>query len=427
MSEGTEYLRAIADRKVRGIPSLCSANEMVLRAALEYAWDSDEYVLIECTANQVNPYGGYTGMTPAMFQKHVSVLAREVGLKPGRLILGGDHLGPVVFKHLGEAEAMEKAREMIAAYVSAGFEKIHIDTSMRLKSDSLHEPLTDAVIARRGAALCRTAEETARTCKAGDVVYVIGSEVPVPGGAQAQDEEMKVTSPQDFENMLCAFQSAFAEAGIKDALKRVIAVVVQPGVEFGDDTVCDYDSVSAKALMEQLQHHVGIVFEGHSTDYQFPEALSAMVRDGVGILKVGPELTFALREGLFALQYINSHLGGNIDFIETLDSIMLSKPHIWQHYYTGTPADIALKRKFSYSDRWRYYAAEKQVVDAARALCIGLNDRVVPLTLLHQFLPEQYMKIRRTNLKNDAAEIVKDKVKAVLHKYYSAVAESSAI
>ncbi|MEM5770343.1 MAG: class II D-tagatose-bisphosphate aldolase, non-catalytic subunit, partial [Bacillota bacterium] len=177
----------------------------------------------------------------------------------------------------------------------------------------------------------------------------------------------------------------------------------------------------------QLRHHNGIVFEGHSTDYQLPEALRAMVRDGVGILKVGPELTFALREGLFALQYINSCLGGNIDFIETLDSIMLSKPHIWQHYYTGSPADIALKRKFSYSDRWRYCAADKQVADAAQMLCSNLNEKAVPLTLLHQFLPEQYMKIRRDHLKNNTAEIVKDKVKAVLQKYYSAVAESSVI
>ena len=427
MSEGTEYLRAVADRKVCGIPSLCSANEMVMRAALEYARDCSEYALIECTANQVNQYGGYTGMTPAAFKAHVDTLARETGLKPGRLILGGDHLGPVVFKHLGEAEAMDKACDMIAAYVSAGFEKIHIDTSMRLASDSLHEPLTDAVIARRGAALCRTAEEAAKSCKTGDTVYVIGSEVPVPGGTQAQDEEMAVTSPQDFENTLCAFQSAFMEAGLEDALRRVIAVVVQPGVEFGDDTVCDYDSANAKMLTEQLERHSGIVLEGHSTDYQTPGALRAMASDGVRILKVGPELTFALREGLFALQYIDHQMEGATDFIEVLDEVMRERPNDWQKYYRGTEQEIRLKRKFSYSDRWRYYAGDERVQRAMRSLLKSFEQKDIPATMVHQFLPEQYAKIRRAQLKNDAVEIVKDKVKVVLEKYYDAIAEPSDI
>lgn len=421
MSEGTEYLRAIAAGKILGIPSLCSANEIVLRAALEYARDCDEYVLIECTANQVNQYGGYTGMTPAVFKEHIGALARETALKPERLILGGDHLGPVVFKHFGEAEAMDKAREMIAAYVSAGFEKIHIDTSMRLGSDSPNELLTDAVIAQRGATLCRIAEEIARTYKTGDTLYVIGSEVPVPGGTQAHDDEVKVTTPQDFENTLCAYQTAFMGAGLKDVLKRVIAVVVQPGVEFSDDTVFDYDSARAKALTDQLKEHNDIVFEGHSTDYQTQEALCAMVQDGIRILKVGPELTFELREGLFSLQYIETLLEDATNFIGTLDEVMRQNPDAWKKYYHGSDCELDIKRKFSYSDRWRYYANDKRVQNSIRVLLADFESKNIPIALLHQFMPEQCKKIRSGCLNNKGVELVKDKIKSVIHKYYMAV------
>ena len=52
----------------------------------------------------------------------------------------------------------------------------------------------------------------------------------------------------------------------------------------------------------------GLVFEAHSTDYQPPESLSRLVIDGFAILKVGPGLTFALREALYALDEIAAAL-----------------------------------------------------------------------------------------------------------------------
>ena len=48
-----------------GIPSYCSANELVLEIALRRAKELNKPVLIEATANQVNQFGGYTGMKPA--------------------------------------------------------------------------------------------------------------------------------------------------------------------------------------------------------------------------------------------------------------------------------------------------------------------------------------------------------------------------
>ena len=78
-----------------GIPSYCSANELVLETALARAKASGQPVLIEATANQVNQYGGYTGMHPADFYQFVMKLAAAAGVPAQQIILAGDHLGPL--------------------------------------------------------------------------------------------------------------------------------------------------------------------------------------------------------------------------------------------------------------------------------------------------------------------------------------------
>src|SRR5271156_5752468 len=77
-----------------GIYSVCSAHPLVIEAAFEEAKARDEAALIEATSNQVNQYGGYTGMTPADFRQYVADIARRVSFPTHRLLLGGDHLGP---------------------------------------------------------------------------------------------------------------------------------------------------------------------------------------------------------------------------------------------------------------------------------------------------------------------------------------------
>lgn len=425
MSKGTEYLRQISInmKKMRGIPSLCSSNNFVLKASLEYAKDNNEFVLIEATANQVNQYGGYTGMRPIDFKNHVYKLAEETGLNTDKIILGGDHLGPVVFKDKIESKAMEEAEVLIAQYVKAGFEKIHIDTSMKLASDPFDEPLLDEVIAKRGARLCKVAEQAYQEQfkRPSELVYVVGSEVPIPGGTQARDEKLKVTTPTDFVNTISEFEKAFKEEGLENVFERVIAIVVQPGVEFGDDSVDEYNRENASKLIKKLDDYDGLIFEGHSTDYQTHKALSEMVRDGIGILKVGPELTFSLREALFALNNIEKELNGEAGFIRSLEKVMLMNPSNWEKYYKGSDEEIALKRKFSFSDRWRYYANENIIENAIQELFDSLDSKEIPLTLISQYLPNQYLLIRNNKLVKKSEEMAKSKVKEILEKYYEAI------
>ena len=420
MSKATDYLmQTLRGEGIKnGMPSLCSSNPYVIKAALEYAKERRSFVLIEATANQVNQYGGYTGMKPEDFRDFVYKMADGIGLGKEYIILGGDHLGPVVFKDKPAEQAMAEAEVLIKGFVEAGFEKIHIDTSMRLGDDPEDSPLSDAVIASRGARLCAAAEDAYRNTfgRQADIVYVIGSEVPIPGGTQDEEEQLHITTPEDFKKTLTAFESAFKNEGLTDAFARVIAVVVQPGVEFGDNSVIAYDREKAKMITGTLKQYPNIALEGHSTDYQTQTHLKQMAEDGIRILKVGPELTFALREGWFALDDIV-----NGDFKTVLEETMLADPKNWEKYYHGTKEEIALKRKYSFSDRWRYYADTAAMRDAVSRLIKAYDNTKPPVTLLSQYMPEQYIRVRNGEFENKAEALIMDKVRCIIDKYESAM------
>lgn len=142
-----------------GICSVCSAHPLVVEAALRFDLHSERQVLIEATSNQVNQFGGYTGMTPAGFRDFVQAIAARVGFPLSRLILGGDHLGPNCWRYEPAEVAMAKAAQLVADYVRAGFCKIHLDASMPCLDDPV--PLPPETVALRAAQLCAAAEASA--------------------------------------------------------------------------------------------------------------------------------------------------------------------------------------------------------------------------------------------------------------------------
>lgn len=403
-----------------GICSICSANEFVLEAALEDGRDNGLTVLIEATANQVNQFGGYTGMKPADFMAYVHRIADKVGFDKSRLIVGGDHLGPLTWQAEPEETAMAKAEALIGQYVSAGFSKIHLDTSMRLADDSSTQQLPDRTIAKRAAELCAAAEAVAGDNRP---VYVIGSEVPIPGGATENEDAIAVTSPEALAATIKAFQNAFFEKGLQDAWERVIAVVVQPGVEFADNSIIKYDQQKAQGLTRYAKSLNGIILEGHSTDYQPKASLAAMRKDGIAILKVGPALTFALREALFALEdmekilYPFSPIGGYSYFRDTLEAKLMRDDKYWRKYYHGSSQEKAYARKFSLSDRSRYYLDEEEVKAAIARLINNMSVAEIPFGLISQYFPEQKERILASDIKLTPALLVKERIKEVIKTY----------
>lgn len=412
-----------------GIPSYCSANELVLEMALRRAKLLNQPVLIEATANQVNQYGGYTGMLPKDFYKLVLDMAAKIDLPEQMVILAGDHLGPLTWQNLPEAEAMEKSIELVYQYTRAGFTKIHLDTSMKVADDA-EGLLSTEVIARRGATLYKAAikgyeELKAEKPEAIRPVFVIGSEVPIPGGAQEAEDSLAVTSVAAFKDTVATYKRVWAEEGVADGMNDVIAVVVQPGVEFGDDQVFLYDHDAATELCEALKEFPEVCFEGHSTDYQSAECLKAMVQDGIAILKVGPALTYGLREALFSMSLMENELvpaEERSNFIDVLEKVMLENPGNWQKHYHGDEKQLHLARKYSFSDRARYYIGQPEVLEAMDKLFTNLNTYRIPLNMLHQYMPLTYAKVRDGVLPLDAKELAMDGVTNFMLDYEYAVA-----
>ena len=416
--------------QIKGLYSVCSANDLVLRAAIRHAVTRRYPLIVESTSNQVNQFGGYTGMHPHEFMFQVKEIAREEGMSEENLILGGDHLGPLLWQHENESSAMEKAAQMVRAYTLAGFTKIHLDTSMKLADDP-SGPLDPRVCARRGAILAKTVYESFAGMQGEPLrpALVIGSEVPIPGGqrnegqktgkSQAKEESVTPTSPADFLEQVSIYKDEFQKAGMDFC--DVVAFVVQPGVEFGDDFVCHYDAQKAAPLKAALETVGGLVFEGHSTDYQCPEKLSEMVRDGVAILKVGPALTYVLREGLFLLEAIEGIIaptGERSNFRETLLKEMNNSKQYWEKYYKGTNEEIEYKKLFSYSDRCRYYLPAEKVQKAIEQLL--RNILIIPPALLSQFFPPQYRRFMAGKLPNDPLSVLYDRVGDLCDDYAGA-------
>ncbi len=393
MAELSLLVRAQDQGVGRGVPSVCSAHSMVLQAAFEQALEDGGTVLLESTSNQVNQEGGYTGVRPAEFAAFVVGMAKEAGLPADRVVLGGDHLGPHPWKAQGAAIAMARAAEMVRHYVAAGFTKIHLDASMACADDP-PGALADTVAAERTAELAAAAEAglAERPSGARPPLYVVGTEVPPPGGQQGEHEGPAVTRVEDAERTLDLVHAAFGRRGLDRAWHRVLALVVQPGVEFGDDAVFRYRPGAAAGLKE-LAKASGIVFEAHSTDYQEESALRALVADRFAVLKVGPELTFALREALFALEEIERELRGpgspELSGVgRALDEAMRRDPRHWKPYYDADEDRARLQRRYSLSDRCRYYWACPEVQDAVRRLLAGLEGRTLPRGLVRQYLPD---------------------------------------
>lgn len=400
-----------------GICSVCSAHPLVIEAALRFDLQTNNKVLIEATSNQVNQFGGYTGMKPADFRDFVLKIAKEVGFPQERLILGGDHLGPNCWQNEPAEAAMEKAIELIKAYVAAGFSKIHLDASMSCADDPV--PLAPMVVAQRAARLCQAAEETATDAQKAALTYVIGTEVPVPGGEASSINRVHVTRVEDAEQTLETHRVAFGALGLDDAMSRVIAMVVQPGVEFDHTQIIHYRSHAAEALSGWIRQ-TPIVYEAHSTDYQTRQAYRALVRDHFAILKVGPALTFALREAIFALAQMEQALIApeqRSHVLEVIDEVMLNEPGYWKKYYRPTWSQAMVDIHFSLSDRIRYYWPHPRIRQSVEKLLANLSAASLPLGLISQFMPVQFERLSMNAIPATPQNLIIDKIQDVLRAY----------
>jgi D-tagatose-1,6-bisphosphate aldolase subunit GatZ/KbaZ len=410
-----------------GVFAVCSAHPSVIAAAVQHAVEGESVLLVESTSSQVNQLGGYTGQTPSRFAEFVHTAARRVGLPRERVLLGGDHLGPYPWREQPSGVAMRNACELVRACVLAGYNKIHLDASMACADDDKNGP-DERTVAQRAAILCHAAESAFETLPPGGspLLYVIGTEVPAPGGELLEGAAPAVSPADHVHHTLELFRAAFAEHNVDSAWERVIGMVVQPGVEFGENVIFDYDRKKASALSAALPKDPALVYEAHSTDYQKPAALAQMVEDHFAILKVGPWLTFAFREAVFALSAIEQEWLAHRKEVrisrvrEALEAAMLGNPAYWRSYYRGSEDETRLARSYSYSDRCRYYWGDATVQQELAQLRTNLDAFPAPLTLVSQYLPLQYEAIRSGRIQRHAEDMIQDHIRTVLGVYAAA-------
>ena len=405
-----------------GTYAVCSAHPAVIEAAIRQSIADESLLHVESTSSQVNQFGGYTSMAPSQFADWIHSSAKKAGLAEDHILLGGDHLGPFPWRKEASSVALEKACTLVRDCVAAGYQKIHLDASMACADDPA-PALPEQTVAARAALLCQVAEDTHRKMPAGSPapVYVIGTEVPTPGGESHDASDLAVTKAEDVHRSMEVFHSEFATLGLHAAWERVIALVVQPGVDFAANSIIDYDRLKARCLSEALSSHPRIVFEAHSTDYQSPQALTQMVEDHFSILKVGPWLTFAFREALLALSAIESELLGKghcrSQVRAALDAAMLNDPSQWQPYYHGDEDEVRRDRIYSFSDRCRYYWNQSAVQEELARLLNNLRPRPIPLSLVSQFLPIEYEAIRAGALRASPEPLIQHHIRRVLNIY----------
>jgi D-tagatose-1,6-bisphosphate aldolase subunit GatZ/KbaZ len=399
----------------------------VLTAAIELGRDAGQPVLIEATANQVNQFGGYTGLTPAMFAAHLRSMAEARGLPLENLLLGADHLGPYVWKNEPAAAAITKAAELARLCVVSGFHKIHLDAAFGC-SDDPPQGLALETVAERTTVLCRAAEAAAERLPAGRLrpLYVIGYEVPTPGGSLREPEDIAVTRPEDAMEFIGLVQSRFRKAGLESAWKRVLAIVVQPGVEFGNSILARYSPEKARPLSGLHRHLPEIMtYEVHSTDYQSPKALNAMVKDHFTILKVGPCLTNAFREAVFALEEIEIEClksrpdVARSDIRMALERAMTASPMHWRSHYRGAENELRRLRGSSRLDRIRYYWSYPEVESALARLYANLNP-ALPAELIERISPASTALVSKAESAISPAAFIQRRIQKELYPYLAA-------
>lgn len=425
----SSYLKQIVEKKTErhppGIFSICSVNPYVLTASMTLARDYKIPLLIESTCNQVNQYGGYINLTPSQFVEAIHKRATVLELPHDSIFLGGDHLGPSVWKNESADSALQKSGELVRQYVRAGYKKIHLDASMPCKDDIV--PLPRETVAEREVQLCEAAmdENNDFDEDISDLIFVLGTEVPSPGGSLQDEAMINVSSAQETEENIFHTRSAFLKHDLHDAWEQTVAFVVQPGVEFSDTVVHPYDRDRARELSDLVAGMENLVFEAHSTDYQTSLALKELVEDHFAILKVGPALTFAMREALFSLEDIEKELLSEhgvplSNLKDVLDTVMMSNPQSWESYYSSDPQFGAFQRKYSYLDRCRYYWARPELQNTTQLLIDNLSNIDIPSALIGEFFPNLLKEEDEGEIHNNPVDLILGKISIVLEDYVEA-------
>tara|TARA_B100000965_G_scaffold406404_1_gene445154 strand:- start:940 stop:2142 length:1203 start_codon:yes stop_codon:yes gene_type:complete len=339
----------------KSYPSLCTSNFDVLKLAMIFAKYNDLPLLIESTSNQVNQFGGYTHLKPKQFYKKLNILAKKIKFEKS-FYIGADHLGPLPWKNLNERVAMKNSIKLFKDVVKSGYNKIHIDTGIKLKSD---KTLSKKTIINR----CKKIFNSINTKKLNNIFFVFGTEVPIAGGGQLYTT--KTTS----------LSSIKADLKYYSKLQKSFSLVIEPGLGFDNNKVFNL-KMNYFENKKSLSYLNNFSYEAHSSDFQNSFALKKLVKNNFKFLKVGPELTFFYMKAILQMQKIENM--NNFKKKSNIKKIISTEMHkdnrYWVNYYQGSKKKIEYLKFNSLLDRSRYYWSKKKIIKSLSLLKKNINS-----------------------------------------------------
>lgn len=217
---------------------------------------------------------------------------------------------------------------------------------------------------------------------------------------------------------------AHLDAFSGQAADRIVGLVVQPGVEFGAWEVDHLPNEQNVALRAVLDDFEGLAFEAHSTDYQRADAYPRLAEMGFAVLKVGPALTYAYRQAIYALDHLADTpglaLSRKASVRETAEKIMVADPTFWNKHYTGDELLLRQARHYALSDRIRYYWPRPELTEAVTVLREGLARQTLRRPVLSQFFDEAIID-RADDLKGAADRVdalIQASIQSALAPYF---------
>jgi D-tagatose-1,6-bisphosphate aldolase subunit GatZ/KbaZ len=351
--------------KFKSLPSFCTSNFLVLKILIKFCKKKKLPLLIETTSNQVNQFGGYTNLTPKKFIKKILLDLKKEKFNRKLFFYGGDHLGPLPWQKFGQLKSLERSKKLIKSYIDSGAQKIHIDTSIKLRHD---KNFSKKEILKRTQNLFNNLNLD----KINNIFFVFGTEVPFAGGGIKKNQSAAKFSAKSAIN-----ESDFVKKLLlkKFNYNKYFALVIDTNMEFFDRKII---KPNLKNLTEIVKYSKkkNFYFEAHSTDYQSLNTLKKLVKNNFKFLKVGPELTHYLLKSLFLMeQFENEHiLKKNRSFFKQklINEVLSNKTH-WEKYYNEKDSTVVEKILKGKLDRARYYLNTTKVNESIKLLEKNIN------------------------------------------------------
>lgn len=107
--------------------------------------------------------------------------------------------------------------------------------------------------------LCAVAEACAPDPS--KLIYVIGAEVPIPGGETEEPDALDISSVERFRATINTHREAFSARGLDNAETRIVSVVIQPGIDFSHTSIFPLAPEKAQPLSAAILSESRLTFE----------------------------------------------------------------------------------------------------------------------------------------------------------------------